>query len=66
MKRKWGTEENAVFVNFFKDEISQKKMATGGKLQRAQKLLKGRTIAQIRTRVNNIIKEKQKIRIQKN
>ncbi|XP_052261565.1 uncharacterized protein LOC127865682 [Dreissena polymorpha] len=60
MKRKWNGEENDFFLNFFKEEITQNKMPTGEKIVKAQKKL-NRTVAQIRTRVHNIIHGKQKV-----
>ncbi|XP_053389594.1 uncharacterized protein LOC128552566 [Mercenaria mercenaria] len=50
MKRRWNTEEDYLFIDFFKDEITLKKMPTGGKILQALKILKGQTVAQIRTR----------------
>jgi hypothetical protein len=60
MKRKWASEENTHFMNFFRDELREKKMPAGSKIMRSLKILSGRTVAQIRARVHNIIMEKQK------
>lgn len=61
MKRKWNEEENNFFIKFFKEEIGRKKMPTGYKIAKAQKQL-NRTVAQIRTRVHNVINGKQKVK----
>ncbi|XP_052249413.1 uncharacterized protein LOC127857093 isoform X1 [Dreissena polymorpha] len=60
MKRKWASEENICFMNFFRDELREKKMPSGSKIMGSLKILTGRTVAQIRARVHNIIMEKQK------
>ncbi|KAH3849501.1 hypothetical protein DPMN_091904 [Dreissena polymorpha] len=60
MKRKWTSEENISFMDFFRDEIRTKKMPAGSKIMQSLKILTGRTVAQIRTRVHNIIRDKQK------
>ena len=61
VKRKWTTDENEWFIKFFTAEIEKKKMAPGWKLLKAQAHLKPRTVAQIRTRVHNVINMKQKL-----
>ncbi|XP_052249619.1 uncharacterized protein LOC127857242 [Dreissena polymorpha] len=60
MKRKWASEENICFMNLFRDELREKKMPSGSKIMGSLKILTGRTVAQIRARVHNIIMEKQK------
>ena len=60
MKRKWASEENICFMNFFRDELREKIMPSGSKIMGSLKILTGRTVAQIRARVHNIIMEKQK------
>ena len=60
MKRKWASEENICFMNFFRDELREKKMPSGSKIMGSLKILTGRTVAQIRARVHNIIMKKQK------
>ena len=65
VKRRWNSEEDGFFMDFFKQEIKAKKMPTGGKIHQAVKTLKDRTVAQIRTRIYNIIKDKQKMKKKK-
>ncbi|KAH3880890.1 hypothetical protein DPMN_004812 [Dreissena polymorpha] len=60
MKRKWASEENICFMNFFRDELREKIMPSGSKIMGSLKILTGRTVAQIRARVHNIIMKKQK------
>lgn len=62
VKRKWNKEEDDFFMSFFKDDITKKKMPTGVKILQAQKKLNNRSVAQIRTRVHNIMHEKQKVK----
>lgn len=63
VKRKWDCSENKIFLDIFEDEIKNKKMAPASKLQRAAAMLTRRSTAQIRTRIHNIIKNKQKLKL---
>jgi hypothetical protein len=62
MKRRWNEAELGAFNRVFKQHISNKNMATGKEIQYVQeKEIPTRSIAQIRTRLNNIILGKQKM-----
>ncbi|XP_052255303.1 uncharacterized protein LOC127861006 [Dreissena polymorpha] len=61
-KRPWEPEENKQFFEQFAHEIENKEMAPTWKLQKAADTLKSRTVVQIRTRVHNIINDKQKLK----
>lgn len=62
MKRRWNEAELVAFNRVFKQHISNKNMATGKEIQCVQeKEIPTRSIAQIRTRLNNIILGKQKM-----
>jgi hypothetical protein len=58
-KRRWSVEENIIFKQCFKNCLNNKIMPTSVQLKLAAKRLPKRAIAQIRTRVNNVIKGKQ-------
>ena len=60
VKRKWSDDEKQVFDSLFRNHIRQKKAAPAFLLQRASELLSNRTVATIRTRLDNIIKGKTK------
>ena len=59
-KRRWSFEEDSTFSSFFSLNIKNKKMTSASDLIKAGRLLPNRTAAQIRTRLNNVIKNKQK------
>ncbi|XP_052759701.1 uncharacterized protein LOC128202688 isoform X2 [Mya arenaria] len=58
-KRRWSEEENIIFKQCFKNCLDDKIMPTSVQLKVAAKRLPERGIAQIRTRVHNVIKGKQ-------
>ena len=60
MKRRWTKEESKDFDRLFECQLKEKRMATGEEIQIAQKYLKDRSVAQIRTRLNNFVRNKQK------
>lgn len=61
-KRRWTEAELGAFNRVFKQHISGKNMASGREVQQVQeKDIPSRSIAQIRTRLNNIILGKQKV-----
>ena len=61
-KRRWDSDEVNTFSTFFSSNIKNKKMALGQDIAKACALMPNRTTAQIRSRLNNIIKDKQKIK----
>ncbi|XP_074661125.1 uncharacterized protein LOC141913860 [Tubulanus polymorphus] len=60
IRKRWSDEENTVFFNIMKDYIESKKMPPASKIREVCDKLKGRTTAQIRSRVHNYITGKQK------
>ena len=58
-KKRWTDEENTIFHHHVKKYLHDKKMPPRWCLENVVKELKTRTIAQVRTRANNIIKKKQ-------
>ena len=61
IKRRWSFEENTVFKRAFQDALLNKKMPSGKEILSVSKEIKTRTVAQIRTRLNNIMLGKQKL-----
>ena len=61
VKRRWSFEENTIFKRAFQETLLNKKMPTGDEILSCSKEIKTRTVAQIRTRLNNIILGKQKL-----
>jgi len=62
VKRRWSFEENSIFKRAFEDAVSHKEMPSGVELATVSEEMKyGRTVAQIRTRLNNIILGKHKL-----
>lgn len=57
-KRRWTEEENNVFKNYFKDYINRKTLPPGSVIKKVQTKL-NRSVAQIRTRIHNILTGKQ-------
>ena len=61
LKRRWSEEEDLVLKTRFKTFIAEKKMPPGSVMQHVVSTkLTGRTVAQLRTKINNIIHGKQK------
>lgn len=60
IKRRWSFEENTVFKRAFLDALSKKQMPSGEEIMSVSKEMGTRTVAQIRTRLNNIMLGKQK------
>ena len=63
MKRRWSETENQLFADLFQDELRSKKMPKTFKLMRAKDQLPERTVEQIRTKIHNVINNKQKFSI---
>lgn len=62
LKRRWSFEENSIFKRAFEDAVLHKEMPSGVELATVSEEMKNsRTVAQIRTRLNNIILGKQKL-----
>lgn len=60
-KKRWSVEENSLFKRIFFQFLEKKTMPPGSTLIAAQKHLTSRSVAQIRTRVHNVINGKQKL-----
>lgn len=60
-KRRWTDAETSTFKKAFQANIDKKEMACGANIAAVQKVMGTCTIAQIRTRLNNIILGKQKL-----
>jgi len=62
-KRRWSEEENNELERIFKINIQCKSNPTGKDIARARAgALSGRSVEQIRTKINNIIRDKQTFR----
>ncbi|XP_071491977.1 uncharacterized protein [Diadema antillarum] len=59
-KKRWTEVENRIFYQTFQKYVMSKKMPPRRLLERVANELPCRSVAQIRTRVNNFIKDKQK------
>lgn len=57
---RWSEEENELFRKSFSLHIARKEMPTGKELKDLSKKLPARTIAQLRTKIHNIISGKLK------
>lgn len=57
---RWTDQENDVFRKYLSSNISQKTMPSGDKLYKLSEKLPGRTVAQIRTKIHNILSGKLK------
>ncbi len=60
-KKRYTKEEESIFWKYFQTDIQKGNMPRGEKIQKVAALLPGRTVPQIRTRINNYILGKQKI-----
>jgi hypothetical protein len=61
VKKRWTPAEKTHFAAGFESFIRDKIMPSGKEIESVREGIPGRTVAQIRTRLNNIIKDKQKI-----
>ena len=61
MKRRWTVSEDQILKESFQIFLTEKRMPPGATLKRVvEEKLTGRTVAQVRTKINNIIHDKQK------
>jgi hypothetical protein len=60
-KRRWTKEENFVLVSKFRKNFQHKQLPTTEEINDVASMLKGRTVPQIRTRVHNLMNDKQKM-----
>ena len=60
VKRRWTEDEVLIFKRAFRPDIENKYMPTGIRLKEVQNELNSRSVAQIQTRLNNILLGKQK------
>lgn len=61
LPRRWSSEENHLFLKKFRKYLKEKRMPNSAELGIGCKRLVNRTRAQIRTKVHNIIKQKQAV-----
>jgi hypothetical protein len=61
VKKRWTPAEKIHFAAGFQSFIRDKMMPSGEEIDRVREGIPGRSLAQIRTRLNNVIRDKQKI-----